>query len=81
MPVPILTGFATQLTNIGKIRNRGVELAISSKNIVNSDLKWTTDFNISANRNKVLQLGPNNAPVIVEEWGSRFVTEVGKPIK
>jgi TonB-dependent starch-binding outer membrane protein SusC len=80
VPVPILTGFATQLTNIGKIRNRGVELSISSKNIVNSNLKWTTDFNISANRNKVMQLGPNNAPVIVEEWGSRFVTEVGKPI-
>ncbi|HEY1202009.1 MAG TPA: SusC/RagA family TonB-linked outer membrane protein, partial [Niastella sp.] len=44
VPVPILTGFATQLTNIGKIRNRGVELSISSKNIVNSNLKWTTDF-------------------------------------
>jgi hypothetical protein len=55
-------------------------LLISSKNIVHKNFRWNTDFNISANRNKVLQLGPNNAPVIVEEWGARFVTEVGKPI-
>jgi TonB-linked SusC/RagA family outer membrane protein len=80
VPIPILTGFATQLTNIGKLRNRGVELTVSSKNIVKNDFKWSTDFNISANRNRVLQLGPNNAPVIVEEWGARFVTEVGQPI-
>lgn len=80
VPIPILTGFATQLTNIGKIRNRGLELSISSKNMVHPNFRWATDFNISFNKNKVLQLGPNNAPVIVEEWGSRFVTAVGEPI-
>jgi TonB-linked outer membrane protein, SusC/RagA family len=80
VPIPILTGFATQLTNIGKIRNRGLELSLSSKNLVQPEFRWTTDFNISFNKNKVLQLGPNNAPVIVEEWGSRFVTAVGEPI-
>jgi TonB-linked SusC/RagA family outer membrane protein len=80
VPIPIITGFATQLTNIGKVRNRGVELSISSKNMVRNDFRWSTDFNISFNKNKVLQLGPNNAPVIVEEWGSRFVTAVGHPI-
>jgi len=80
VPVPITTGFATQLTNIGKVRNRGIELSISSKNIVGKSFRWSTDFNISANRNKVLQQGPNNAPVIVEEWGARFVTQVGQPI-
>jgi len=80
VPVPILTGFASQLTNIGKVRNRGVELSLSSRNIVRNNFRWTSDLNLSANRNKVLQLGPNNAPVIVEEWGARFVTQVGQPI-
>ncbi|TDH21579.1 TonB-dependent receptor [Segetibacter sp. 3557_3] len=79
VPVPITTGFGTQLTNIGKVRNRGVELTISTKNIHGPAFRWSTDFNISANRNKVLQLGPGNAPVIAEDWG-RFVTEVGQPI-
>src|SRR5207302_7561091 len=64
VPVPITTGFATQLTNIGKVRNRGVEVSIGTKNIAGKSFRWSTDFNISANRNKVLQLGLNTAPGI-----------------
>ncbi|MGC4235502.1 MAG: TonB-dependent receptor [Niabella sp.] len=78
VPVPAYTGFTTQLTNIGSMQNVGAELMISSKNVV-ADFKWNTDFNISLNRNKVLKLGPNNAPIEIDEWGY-FVTEVGQPL-
>ncbi|MCH5597795.1 SusC/RagA family TonB-linked outer membrane protein [Niabella ginsengisoli] len=78
VPVPAYTGFVTQLTNIGSMQNVGAEFMISSKNIV-SDFKWNTDFNISFNRNKVLKLGGNNAPIEIDEWGY-FVTEVGQPL-
>lgn len=79
VPVPAYTGFTTQLTNIGSMENKGVELTISSKNINGNSFKWSTDFNISLNRNKVLKLGPNNAPIEIDEWGY-FVTEVGQPL-
>ena len=80
VPVPAYTGFTSQLTNIGSMENKGVELNISTKNIAgNSPFKWSTDFNISLNRNKVLKLGPNNAPIEIDEWGY-FVTEVGQPL-
>jgi TonB-dependent starch-binding outer membrane protein SusC len=79
VPVPVYTGFTTQLTNIGSMQNIGFELGISSKNINRQTFKWTTDFNFSLNRNKVLKLGPNNAPIEIDEWGY-FVTEVGQPI-
>ena len=36
--------------------NWGLELAISSVNIDRKDWKWTTDFNISTNRNKLEKL-------------------------
>ena len=42
-------------TNAGNLENKGVELNISSIN-VDSDLRWTTDFNISFNRNEVTAL-------------------------
>lgn len=45
------------LLNMGTMRNTGVELALSSKNIVQKDLTWNTDFNISFNRNKVTSIG------------------------
>jgi TonB-linked SusC/RagA family outer membrane protein len=79
VPVPAYTGFTSQLTNIGSMQNKGIELTINTKNIVGKDFKWSTDFNISANRNEVLKLGPNNAPIEIDEWGY-FVTEVGQPL-
>ncbi|MCF2501865.1 TonB-dependent receptor [Dyadobacter sp. CY107] len=79
VPVPDITGFSSQLTNIGKMRNRGVELNISSKNLV-GDFTWTTDFNVSRNRNKVLQLGPGNAPIQYVDNVVTVRTEVGQPV-
>jgi len=42
-------------TNAGSLENKGVELNISSVNF-DSDFRWTTDFNISFNRNKITDL-------------------------
>ena len=55
--IPISSGFSSTTKNIGKIRNRGVELAVNSVNISNNEFTWETDFNIAFNRNKVLDLG------------------------
>ncbi len=40
--------------NLGSVRNRGVELSLTSRNITRNDFRWTSDFNISGNRNEVL---------------------------
>ncbi|CAG5068963.1 TonB-dependent receptor P3 [Dyadobacter sp. CECT 9623] len=79
VPIPDITGFSSQLTNIGKMRNRGVELNISTKNFA-GDFYWNTDFNISRNRNKVLQLGPGNAPIQYVDNVVTVRTEVGQPV-
>ncbi|MCE5331831.1 MAG: TonB-dependent receptor [Bacteroidales bacterium] len=78
IPVPVLTGYTEQLTNIGKVRNTGFEFLITSKNLVGA-FKWDTKFNISFNKNKVLKLGPNNAPIYINNWGTTK-TEVGQPV-
>ncbi|MGE4586160.1 MAG: TonB-dependent receptor, partial [Mangrovibacterium sp.] len=78
VPVPVLTGFTEQLTNIGKVRNQGFEFLLTTRNTVN-EFKWNTNMNISLNRNKVKKLGENNAPIYVTNWGTTK-TEVGEPI-
>jgi TonB-linked SusC/RagA family outer membrane protein len=55
-PVPTTSGYATIRRNIGSMENRGVELALNTVNIEKNNLSWTTAFNISMNRNKVLSL-------------------------
>ena len=78
--IPEVTGFSTALQNIGKVRNRGVELELSTVNIDRA-FKWNTSFNISANKNKVLALGPDGSPVYGEAAGYRLtITQIGKPI-
>lgn len=79
VPIPDITGFSTQLTNIGKMRNRGVELTLTSRNVT-GNFTWTSDVNFSLNRNKVLQLGPGNAPILYTDYLVNVRTEVGQPI-
>ncbi|MFT4031934.1 MAG: TonB-dependent receptor [Siphonobacter sp.] len=55
--VPWSTGFASAIQNIGSMENKGLELGISSL-LIDRDFKWNLNFNIAANKNKVLDLGP-----------------------
>jgi TonB-linked SusC/RagA family outer membrane protein len=84
MSVPLFTGYSDQnppFVNAGAIRNRGVELSISSDNL-KGKLKWTTDFNISFNKNKVLALN-DSVPLIggrvnYNSWVTRIA--YGQPV-
>lgn len=57
--VGIGAGSVSVLTNIGDLRNRGLEFELSSMNIMsNSGFRWTTDLNVSFIKNNVLDLTP-----------------------
>lgn len=56
-PIPAQTGFSAQWQNLGKLQNKGVELTISTVNVQTPKLRWSTDFNISHNANKIKDLG------------------------
>ncbi|WP_247236546.1 TonB-dependent receptor [Telluribacter sp. SYSU D00476] len=55
-PVPSSSGYTTVSRNIGSMVNQGVELGINTVNLSGRDLSWSTNFNISINKNKVLAL-------------------------
>lgn len=42
--------------NEGEMTNKGFEFSITSHNITNRNFEWTTDFNMSFNRNKLTKL-------------------------
>jgi TonB-linked SusC/RagA family outer membrane protein len=56
VPVPYRTGFSSYLQNYGAVRNKGFEIAIRSINIESREFKWTTEFNISQNDNRIEKL-------------------------
>ncbi|NIJ54467.1 TonB-dependent receptor [Dyadobacter arcticus] len=79
--IPNGAGFSNIQDNIGEFHFWGYEAGVTTKNLV-GDLKWSTDFNISINRNKVIKLGTNNTPIggIGEYSSDIWKTEVGNPM-
>ncbi len=69
-----ISGFSSLLTNVGQMRNTGVELEVRSKNIKTNDFSWTTAFNLSHNKNKILKLA--DLPWFVD---GRYVRKEGYP--
>lgn len=56
LAIPTITGFGSISSNIGKLRNKGIEFTITSRNIISKDFEWSTTFNISSNSNKIISL-------------------------
>jgi hypothetical protein len=53
--IPQTTGSSNVQMNVGSMYNKGIELFLSSNNFTGK-FKWVTDFNISNNANKVLNI-------------------------
>lgn len=79
--IPIITGFGKTFTNVGKIRNRGVEMALDYKTRVTPDLNLRGNFNISFNRNEVLEIiGETDYMEDLNFYNFYYRSVVGKPI-
>ena len=58
--VPQPAGVETRLENVGKLRNRGVELSLDALLVARPGLTWRAGLVFAAERNKVLDLGPHS---------------------
>lgn len=54
--LPLEAGGGSMNTNVGEVRNRGIELSLNTINITNRTFEWTTTLNLAHNRNKVLEI-------------------------
>ena len=86
--LPTTSGFTTMTQNIGAVRNKGFEFAITSTNINKKGLRWTASVNFSRNINKILSLGPTSYQYTGNVSTSLFpsggqasaILQVGQPI-
>ncbi len=82
LEIPQSSGFSNVTENRGDLENKGLEFAISSRNINSANLNWTTNFNISFNCNKVLELGQGDDPILAgsSEGNPTHITQIGQPV-
>jgi TonB-linked SusC/RagA family outer membrane protein len=73
--IPATTGFSNSLQNVGEVSNKGWEFVVSTVNLKNK-FSWTTDFNLSTYKNKVVSLGPSGDPI----YTTNNITMIGQPI-
>jgi len=64
VPVPNTTGFGSVLQNVGATENKGLEFGLNTVNIKTDKFNWSSNFNISFNKNKVTQLYGGSANII-----------------
>jgi TonB-linked SusC/RagA family outer membrane protein len=79
--VPAVSGYTGAWSNVGNVRNRGWEFTLNTKNIVSQGFNWSTDMNISFNRNMVLDMG--QTPQIFDAPANdnpTSITQVGYPL-
>ena len=62
--VPESTGFGSELTNDGSVRNIGEELEITTHNLIGK-FQWNTTLNISHNTNKIVSLAAGQNQIII----------------
>ena len=75
--LPADMGYTRGYTNVGNIRNTGIELELKTENLTGR-LRWTTNLQFSWNKNKVIDLGANST-IFTGYDNSTQVIEVGRP--
>lgn len=71
--LPLSSGLSSVFKNVGKVRNNGLEISLSTVNIKNKNFSWQSDFNISFNNNKVLALADGENKILsTVNWTGDF---------
>ena len=79
-PTQSFTGFKYNWNNIGKVRNKGLEVLLETRNINQRNFTWDTSFNLSLNRNRLLEYGGEKQAISHGERNESYIAIVGGPL-
>lgn len=77
-PLPPSSGYTSIVENIGEMENKGVEITLGATHNLGS-VRWTSQLNISANRNKVIELY-DKQPILSSSYRVLSSVIEGQPI-
>ncbi|TDW99233.1 SusC/RagA family TonB-linked outer membrane protein [Dinghuibacter silviterrae] len=83
VPLPLYTGYASELENVGSVNNKGLEFSLRTDNIRSRSFSWTSNLNFATNRNRILNLGQGVSsyfPLAPTGQVSPVIVAVGLPV-
>ncbi|MBC7828747.1 MAG: TonB-dependent receptor [Chitinophagaceae bacterium] len=54
--IPAVSGYVSKVMNIGKTRNKGIEITLSTINVRTQNFTWSTELNFSKNKEEIIEL-------------------------
>lgn len=82
--IPGTTGYTDQIQNVGSLSNRGVEFQFNGTPVTKRNFSWTSNFNISFNKNRVEDLGGVDFVEKATGWQGGgevdYIVKVGSPV-
>jgi TonB-linked SusC/RagA family outer membrane protein len=66
--LPLVTGYSNVWDNIGIVGNKGIDVTLKTVNIATKDFKWSTNWNFSTNKNKIIDLYGDKKSDIGNRW-------------
>ncbi|RYE24356.1 MAG: SusC/RagA family TonB-linked outer membrane protein, partial [Sphingobacteriaceae bacterium] len=85
-PISFTSGYRAQQQNRGETQNKGIETQLNGVIMDGKKFKWTADFNIAFNRNKIVKLTDGqNSYTQNSGWGlsgqpADYIVQVGQPV-
>lgn len=82
VPLPTSTTTGSVRDNYGEIENKGFEIMLNTHNIKGNQFNWFTDIAWSANKNKIVKLGPTGEDILRNSWvgGANTVLREGESV-
>jgi TonB-linked SusC/RagA family outer membrane protein len=82
LPVPSVTGFSTALVNKGVVENKGFEVELNSRNIVNPSFTWSTKVILTHNKNTLIDFASSEdlISVVDPKRPAEWIARKGQPI-
>ncbi|HQW84834.1 MAG TPA: SusC/RagA family TonB-linked outer membrane protein, partial [Ferruginibacter sp.] len=87
VPVASTYGYSSQLQNVGKTSNKGLDLQLNAIILQKkNNFTWSANFNMSFNKNKIEQLGINQQYFYpAASWGvsgqpTDYIEQIGQPV-
>ncbi len=75
--LPFTSGFTSVIQNVGSVKNKGLELNLTTLNLDKGAFKWETNFNIAFNKSKVLRLDQGKDIITDNGFSPATIVSVG----
>lgn len=68
MALPSVSGYTETLANVGKTKNRGIDISLNSINIQTKNFYWNSTINAAWQKDEIVSLMNGKEDMVADEW-------------